>query len=58
VRAILSAQATRTQRRAIADDLLDNSGDPAALVAAVDALHLRYLNLARQKLAAKMGAKC
>lgn len=58
VRAILSAQASRAERRAIADDLIDNNAGPSALVAAVDALHLRYLDLARQKLAAKTAAKC
>ncbi len=56
VRAILSAQASRAERCAIADDLIDNNAEPSALVAAVDALHLRYLDLARQKLAAKTGA--
>ncbi|OQA34534.1 MAG: Dephospho-CoA kinase [Betaproteobacteria bacterium ADurb.Bin341] len=58
VRAILSAQANRAQRQAIADDLIDNNAEPSVLAAAVDALHLRYLDLARQKLAAKTGAKC
>ncbi len=44
--AALRAQASRAQRRAIADDVLDNTGDPAALRAQVAALHERYLSLA------------
>jgi dephospho-CoA kinase len=44
--AALRAQASRAQRRAIADDVLDNTGDPAALRAQVAALHERYLALA------------
>lgn len=44
--AALRAQASRAQRRAIADDVLDNTGDPAALSAQVAALHERYLALA------------
>jgi dephospho-CoA kinase len=45
--AALRAQASREQRRAVADDVLDNTGDPAALRAQVAALHERYLGLAR-----------
>lgn len=45
--AALAAQATRTARRAIATDVLDNSADPAALAPLVRALHQRYLALAR-----------
>jgi dephospho-CoA kinase len=44
--AALRAQASRAQRHAIADDVLDNTGDPAALRAQVAALHERYLALA------------
>ncbi|MES1195871.1 MAG: dephospho-CoA kinase [Steroidobacter sp.] len=40
---MLAAQATREQRLAIADDVIDNSGDPALLAAAVTRLHQRYL---------------
>jgi len=40
--AIMAAQASRAQRRAIADDLIDNSGDIAALHRQVDALDRRY----------------
>lgn len=44
--AILAAQADREQRRAGADDIIDNSGDAAALEQQVEALHQRYLRLA------------
>lgn len=44
--AMLQAQASREQRRAVADDLIDNTGSPAALQGAVEALHVRYLSLA------------
>ncbi|HEV2608103.1 MAG TPA: dephospho-CoA kinase [Xanthomonadaceae bacterium] len=43
---ILAAQATREQRLAIADDVIDNSGDIAALAPQVTALHTLYLSLA------------
>lgn len=46
VRAIMATQATRTARLAAADDVIDNSGDPAQLRRQVEALHLRYLQLA------------
>lgn len=42
VEAIMAAQASRAQRRAIADDLIDNSGDIAALQRQVDELDRRY----------------
>lgn len=45
VRAILSAQTSRANRLAAADDILDNSGDLTALYRQVDALHERYLTL-------------
>lgn len=48
VRAILAAQASRAQRQAAADDLLDNDGDLANLIAQVDRLHATYLGLAAQ----------
>ena len=47
--AILAAQASRKQRHDGADDLIDNSGDPAALERQVDTLHARYLRLAAQR---------
>lgn len=46
VRAIMAAQATRQQRLAAADDVIDNDGDALALVPQVDRLHALYLDLA------------
>jgi dephospho-CoA kinase len=46
IRRILANQAQRRTRVAGADDLIDNSGDHAALIAQVDMLHRRYLELA------------
>ena len=43
---MLAAQATRAQRVALADDIIDNNGREAALDTAVAALHQRYLALA------------
>ena len=43
---MLAAQATRTARLAIADDVIDNSGSLDALRPQVAALHARYLELA------------
>ena len=43
---IIAAQATREQRLAAADDVIDNSADAAALASQVEALHARYLALA------------
>jgi len=51
VEAIMAAQATRAQRRAAAHDLIDNSGSTEQLVCAVDALHEKYCDLAREKAA-------
>lgn len=45
-RAILAAQSPRAARRAIADDLIDNRADLAALEAQVERLHQAYLALA------------
>jgi dephospho-CoA kinase len=44
-RRILDAQASRDQRLAAADDILDNTGDRDTLSARVKALHERYLAL-------------
>jgi dephospho-CoA kinase len=44
-RRMLAAQATREQRLAIADDVIENTADLAALHRAVDGLHPRYLAL-------------
>ncbi len=45
VEAILAAQASRAQRLAAADDLIDNDGAPDTLAERVLALHQRYLAL-------------
>jgi dephospho-CoA kinase len=50
VEAILAAQASREERLAVADDVIDNSGDESALDAAVEALHRRYLEMAAARL--------
>lgn len=42
---MLDRQATRAERLALADDVIDNSGSEAALDAAVDRLHRKYLAL-------------
>jgi dephospho-CoA kinase len=47
VKAILLAQASREERLAIADDVLDNSGSPEALLSRVSSLHARYLRAGR-----------
>ena len=44
--AMLEAQATREQRLAIADDVIDNSASLDALDAVVETLHQHYLSLA------------
>lgn len=43
---ILAAQATREQRLACADDIIDNNGRPGAWMEQVATLHQRYLALA------------
>ena len=43
---MLAAQATREQRLAIADDVIDNSGPLDAIDALVEPLHQKYLGLA------------
>ena len=45
-RSRIGAQATREQRLAAADDVLDNSGALEQLPARVEALHRQYLALA------------
>jgi dephospho-CoA kinase len=47
VERIMAAQATRSQRLAAADDVIDNSGAPAALPPQISLLHANYLELAR-----------
>jgi dephospho-CoA kinase len=46
VRRIFAAQATPAERRAVADDLLDNGGSLQELHEQIRALHRRYLELA------------
>ena len=46
VRAIMAAQASRAERLAAADDVVDNGGTPAQLVEQVERLHGVYLRLA------------
>jgi dephospho-CoA kinase len=45
---ILAAQTTRARRLQLADDVIVNDGDLAALVPKVAALHERYLRLAAE----------
>lgn len=47
-RRMLDAQASRDERLALADDVIDNSGSLEDLHNQVDALHRRYLQLAGQ----------
>jgi len=47
VRAIMRTQATREQRLAAADDIIENNGDLEHLRTQVEALHARYLELAK-----------
>ncbi|PKO87820.1 MAG: dephospho-CoA kinase [Betaproteobacteria bacterium HGW-Betaproteobacteria-10] len=49
VKAIMAAQATRSQRLAVADDVICNDGDLASLVCQVNALHRKYLQLSAEK---------
>ncbi|HCZ14120.1 MAG TPA: dephospho-CoA kinase [Accumulibacter sp.] len=50
VAAIIATQASRDERRAVADDLVYNDGEPEALQPQVEGLHRRYLVLAGAKL--------
>lgn len=52
VQAILAAQATRPQRLAIADDVLQNAAGLPELARQIDDLHQNYLHLAAKKLKA------
>jgi dephospho-CoA kinase len=47
--AIMSAQATRQQRLAVADDIIDNNGKAHDLAEQVAQLHKKYLQMAKQK---------
>ena len=53
IRAIMAAQMSRADRLERADDCIDNSGPPEALVAQVAALHQTYLALAAEAERAK-----
>ncbi|HDS9361085.1 TPA: dephospho-CoA kinase [Enterobacter chengduensis] len=48
---ILSAQATREARLAVADDVIDNNGAPDAIASDVARLHAQYLKFAAQAVA-------
>ena len=52
VQAIMATQADRATRRALADDIVSNNGEWAALEAPLKDLHQRYLSLASQKVKA------
>ncbi|HTJ96876.1 MAG TPA: dephospho-CoA kinase [Rhodocyclaceae bacterium] len=47
VERIMAAQASRSQRLAAADDIIDNSGAPELLAPQIEALHSKYMDLAR-----------
>jgi dephospho-CoA kinase len=47
IRAIMHAQATRQQRLAVADDVIDNNGKVDDLVKQITLLHQNYLQLAK-----------
>jgi len=49
VRAIMRTQATREQRLAAADDIIDNNGDLDRLRLQVQALHARYLEMTHRQ---------
>ena len=49
VEKIMSAQASREQRRALADDIIDNNGTLDELQSQVSALHERYRKLAHRQ---------
>lgn len=49
IKAIIAAQMSRAARLEKADDVIDNSGAPAALIDPVRVLHEKYLALARAK---------
>ena len=51
VQAIMATQASRSARLAVADDVIDNSGQPDDLDASIEPIHRRYLAGAAQKAA-------
>lgn len=48
IEAIMAVQMSREQRRTLADDVILNDGQPEHLYAAIEALHARYLEMARE----------
>ena len=48
IESILATQATRGERLAAADDIIDNDGDIAALLPQIERLHVNYLAWSRQ----------
>lgn len=56
VQAMLEAQATRQARLALADDVINNDGELAALAPQVAALHQQYLKLVAASAAAAASA--
>ncbi|WP_340678308.1 dephospho-CoA kinase [Paraglaciecola sp.] len=49
ISAIMSAQATRAERLALADDVIQNEGDASDLIKKVAQLHQQYLRLAANR---------
>jgi dephospho-CoA kinase len=49
VEAIMATQVSRANRLAAADDVVDNSGEPAGLDSRVENLHRSYLDLASRR---------
>lgn len=47
VEAIMAAQATRAERLAAADDVIENNGNAAALLPQIERLHALYLSMAK-----------
>lgn len=56
-RAILAAQASRADRIAVADEVILNDGDPAALIEQVATLHQRFSDAARVAVARPSNAQ-
>ena len=48
IQKIINAQASRQQRLSIADDIIENNGEIQELTPQVEALHKKYLSLAKQ----------
>lgn len=50
IQAIMDSQASREQRLAVADDVIDNNDNPEKLLLQVELLHQSYLQLAKNKI--------